>query len=174
MPMPLSAASVSGTTRTGPTLAGNHFTLPDVRLGGHFRTSTLATTRSALAAWVVPNTPWLEKLNVRSRVIDRDRGEPSLKEPRLVEVAVIEALTEAVLVGEDEADPKAGCISFVSPVARLLMGKAIGDESAHSVKTLRSFRSRSTSRTGHSRCLEWLLCGQNQTFTGLSPSKATV
>src|SRR5450755_236105 len=69
MPMPLSAASVCGTTRTGPTLAGNRFTLPDVRLGGHFRTSTLATTRSALAAWVVPNTPWLEKLNVRSRVI---------------------------------------------------------------------------------------------------------
>jgi transcription elongation GreA/GreB family factor len=32
------------------------------------------------------------------------------------------------LVGEDEADPKAGSISFVSPVARLLMGKAVGDE----------------------------------------------
>jgi transcription elongation GreA/GreB family factor len=31
-------------------------------------------------------------------------------------------------VGEDEADPKAGSISFVSPVARLLMGKAVGDE----------------------------------------------
>jgi transcription elongation GreA/GreB family factor len=31
------------------------------------------------------------------------------------------------IVGEDEADPKAGSISFVSPVARLLMGKAIGD-----------------------------------------------
>jgi len=31
------------------------------------------------------------------------------------------------IVGEDEADPKAGTISFVSPVARLLMGKALGD-----------------------------------------------
>jgi transcription elongation GreA/GreB family factor len=31
------------------------------------------------------------------------------------------------LVGEDEADPKAGSISFVSPVARSLMGKTIGD-----------------------------------------------
>lgn len=31
------------------------------------------------------------------------------------------------IVGEDEADPKAGSISFVSPIARLLMGKAIGD-----------------------------------------------
>jgi transcription elongation GreA/GreB family factor len=31
------------------------------------------------------------------------------------------------IVGEDEADPKAGSISFVSPVATLLMGEAVGD-----------------------------------------------
>jgi transcription elongation GreA/GreB family factor len=31
------------------------------------------------------------------------------------------------IVGEDEADPKAGSISFVAPVARLLIGKAVGD-----------------------------------------------
>jgi transcription elongation GreA/GreB family factor len=31
------------------------------------------------------------------------------------------------IVGEDEADPKAGSISYVSPVARVLIGKAIGD-----------------------------------------------
>ena len=31
------------------------------------------------------------------------------------------------IVGEDEADPKTGSISWVSPVARLLMGKAVGD-----------------------------------------------
>jgi transcription elongation GreA/GreB family factor len=31
------------------------------------------------------------------------------------------------IVGEDEADPKSGSISFVSPVARSLMGKAVGD-----------------------------------------------
>jgi transcription elongation GreA/GreB family factor len=31
------------------------------------------------------------------------------------------------IVGEDEADPKVGSISFVSPVARILMGKAVGD-----------------------------------------------
>ncbi|MBD9371275.1 transcription elongation factor GreA [Rhizobium sp. ARZ01] len=31
------------------------------------------------------------------------------------------------IVGEDEADPKAGSISYVSPVARILMGKTIGD-----------------------------------------------
>lgn len=31
------------------------------------------------------------------------------------------------IVGEDEADPKAGTISYVSPVARQLMGKAVRD-----------------------------------------------
>jgi transcription elongation GreA/GreB family factor len=31
------------------------------------------------------------------------------------------------IVGEDEADPKAGSISFVSPVAKSLMGKVVGD-----------------------------------------------
>jgi transcription elongation GreA/GreB family factor len=31
------------------------------------------------------------------------------------------------IVGEDEADPRAGSISFISPVARLLTGKAVGD-----------------------------------------------
>ena len=31
------------------------------------------------------------------------------------------------IVGEVEADPKGGSISFVSPVARSLMGKAVGD-----------------------------------------------
>ena len=31
------------------------------------------------------------------------------------------------IVGEDEADPKAGSISFVSPVAKSLIGKAVGD-----------------------------------------------
>ncbi|OCP00760.1 MULTISPECIES: transcription elongation factor GreA [unclassified Ensifer] len=31
------------------------------------------------------------------------------------------------IVGEDEADPKAGSISYVSPVARILLGKEVGD-----------------------------------------------
>ena len=32
------------------------------------------------------------------------------------------------LVGEDEADPKAGLISYMSPLATAMMGKGIGDE----------------------------------------------
>jgi transcription elongation GreA/GreB family factor len=31
------------------------------------------------------------------------------------------------IVGEDEADPKAGSISYVSPVAKSLMGRSVGD-----------------------------------------------
>lgn len=31
------------------------------------------------------------------------------------------------IVGEDEADPKTGSISFASPMAKVLMGKAAGD-----------------------------------------------
>ncbi len=31
------------------------------------------------------------------------------------------------IVGEDEADPKTGTISYVAPVARLLSGKRVGD-----------------------------------------------
>ena len=31
------------------------------------------------------------------------------------------------IVGEDEADPKAGSVSFASPVAKSFLGKAVGD-----------------------------------------------
>jgi transcription elongation GreA/GreB family factor len=31
------------------------------------------------------------------------------------------------IVGEDEADPKAGSVSFASPVAKSLLGKAVGE-----------------------------------------------
>ncbi len=32
------------------------------------------------------------------------------------------------IVGEDEADPARGSVSYVSPIAQALMGKAVGDE----------------------------------------------
>ncbi len=32
------------------------------------------------------------------------------------------------IVGEDEADPNAGSVSYVSPMAQALLGKAVGDE----------------------------------------------
>jgi len=34
------------------------------------------------------------------------------------------------IVGEDEANPAEGSISYVSPLARALLGKAVGDVAA--------------------------------------------
>ena len=31
------------------------------------------------------------------------------------------------IVGEDEADPAAGAVSYISPIARAVMGKTVGD-----------------------------------------------
>ena len=39
------------------------------------------------------------------------------------------------LVGEDEADPKAGLISYVSPLAKSLMGKEVGERLAFGDQT---------------------------------------
>ena len=64
------------------------------------------------------------------------------------------------IVGEDEADPKAGSISFISPAARLLMGRAIGDEVGASGQKLEIVSVSYTSHTGRSRCLEWPLCAR--------------
>ena len=40
------------------------------------------------------------------------------------------------IVGEDEADPKNGSISFASPVAKSLVGKAVGDVIEHNHQEL--------------------------------------
>lgn len=32
------------------------------------------------------------------------------------------------IVGEDEADPAKGCVSYISPLAQALLGKSVGDE----------------------------------------------
>ena len=40
------------------------------------------------------------------------------------------------IVGEDEADPANGSVSHVSPLARVLMGKAVGDEAVVAGQTV--------------------------------------
>jgi transcription elongation GreA/GreB family factor len=40
------------------------------------------------------------------------------------------------IVGEDEADPKQGSVSFVSPLARSLLGKQVGDTAQVAGRTL--------------------------------------
>ena len=47
---------------------------------------------------------------------------------RTVEIEREDGRTQTFrIVGEDEADPAAGSISYVSPMARALLGKAVGD-----------------------------------------------
>ncbi len=58
------------------------------------------------------------------------------------------------IVGEDEADPKAGSISFASPVARSLMGKAVGDVVAASGSGTGDHCDLVAPRTRRRRCLE--------------------
>ena len=63
-------------------------------------------------AQVMPNPPSADTVVFGNTVTFR-RGDGRVQKYRIV--------------GEDEADPKAGTISFVSPVGRMLMGKAVGD-----------------------------------------------
>ncbi|WP_439574378.1 transcription elongation factor GreA [Phreatobacter sp.] len=64
------------------------------------------------SAQVVPPPPDTDRVHFGSRVtFDRDDGRRQTFR----------------IVGEDEAEPAKGTISHVSPVARALMGKAVGD-----------------------------------------------
>jgi transcription elongation GreA/GreB family factor len=67
------------------------------------------------------------------------RGSAQLTEPALEEGRVQFGRTVGIerddgraqsfrIVGEDEADPAAGSVSYVSPLARAVMGKRVGDE----------------------------------------------
>lgn len=40
------------------------------------------------------------------------------------------------IVGDDEADPSAGSVSYVSPLARAVMGKRVGDEAKFAGQTV--------------------------------------
>ena len=63
---------------------------------------------------------------LRSSPILRQLTRSPLGAPR-PSSATMGACRKYHIVGEDEADPKAGYISFVSPVASFLMGKAVGE-----------------------------------------------
>ena len=66
----------------------------------------------------------------------RASAQPTAPDPRRAVVQFGSAATFARedgrqtfrIVGEDEADPTAGLVSYVSPLARALLGKAVGDE----------------------------------------------
>ena len=60
--------------------------------------------------------------------IAADRSKVSRKSHEAVEIAREDGRSQTFrIVGEDEADPAAGSISYVSPMARALLGKSVGD-----------------------------------------------
>jgi transcription elongation GreA/GreB family factor len=64
-----------------------------------------------------------------SAQLTEPRGEPeTVKFGRTVEFEREDGRRQAFrIVGEDEADPNAGSVSYRSPLARALLGKAVGD-----------------------------------------------
>ena len=71
----------------------------------------LEAERSAARAVEVTGKPDAIRFGVRATLRFEDGSERSFR-----------------LVGEDEADPARGLVSWVSPIAQILMGHAAGDE----------------------------------------------
>jgi transcription elongation GreA/GreB family factor len=67
-----------------------------------------------------------ERLRTAQLIEPRDAGEAGFGTRVTFERAVGRRQV-FTLVGEDEADPKHGTISYVSPIARALSGKRVGD-----------------------------------------------
>jgi transcription elongation GreA/GreB family factor len=44
------------------------------------------------------------------------------------------------IVGEDEAEPAAGSVSYLSPLAQALLGKSVGDEAVVAGRTVEIVR----------------------------------
>ena len=91
-----------------------------------------------IAAQEADDRAWLAKINRDLRYWTSRRATAQVVEPPADTTEVHFGSTVTILredgrrqtyriVGEDEADPKAGSISFASPVAKSLMGKAMGD-----------------------------------------------
>lgn len=90
------------------------------------------------AAQEADDRAWLAKINRDLRYWTSRRATAQVVEPPKDSTEVHFGSTVTILredgrrqtyriVGEDEADPSAGTLSFVSPVAQALMGKQAGD-----------------------------------------------
>jgi transcription elongation GreA/GreB family factor len=91
-----------------------------------------------IAAQEADDRAWLAKINRDLRYWTSRRATAQVVEPPANTTEVHFGSTVTMvrkdgrrqtyrLVGEDEADPSAGTLSYVSPVAQALMGKQVGD-----------------------------------------------
>lgn len=63
-----------------------------------------------------------------AQLLEPDREDGVVQFGRTVEIEREDGRRQSFrIVGEDEADPAAGSVSYVSPLARALMGKSVGD-----------------------------------------------
>ena len=91
-----------------------------------------------IAAQEADDRAWLAKVNRDLRYWTSRRATAQVADPPVNRTEVYFGSTVTMLredgrrqtyriVGEDEADPSAGTLSYVSPVAQALMGKQVGD-----------------------------------------------
>ena len=94
--------------------------------------------REHAAAQDADDKSWLAKINRDLRYWTSRRATAQVVEPPVDRTEVHFGSTVTMLredgrrhtyriVGEDEADPSAGTLSYVSPVAQALMGKQVGE-----------------------------------------------
>jgi transcription elongation GreA/GreB family factor len=64
-----------------------------------------------------------------AQLVETDRADPAVQFGSRVSFERDDGRRQSFrIVGEDEADPTLGAVSYISPLARALLGKRIGDE----------------------------------------------
>ncbi|HEY3815125.1 MAG TPA: transcription elongation factor GreA [Caulobacteraceae bacterium] len=87
----------------------------------------LQADRTALARAVRDLRYWQVR-RASAQLTDRDPSKPGVQFGDRVGIEREDGRRQSFrIVGEDEADPKAGSVSWVSPLAQALLGKTVGD-----------------------------------------------
>lgn len=97
------------------------------RLNRAYAAAQAAADRAQLAATARDLRYWSERLATAELTVPPDTGD-EVRFGSRVTIERADGRRHAYrIVGEDEADPAKGTLSYVSPLARALMGKASGD-----------------------------------------------
>ena len=87
----------------------------------------ISADRTAMARATRDLRYWSQR-RASAQLTEPERQDDVVQFGRTVEIERDDGRRQAFrIVGEDEADPAKGSVSYVSPLARALMGKAVGD-----------------------------------------------
>ena len=87
----------------------------------------IAADRTAMARATRDLRYWSQR-RASAQLTEPESEDGVVQFGRIVEIERDDGRRQAFrIVGEDEADPAKGSVSYVSPLARALMGKAVGD-----------------------------------------------